>query len=149
MGRHAITEPLSETEFAAHDRTRYAGLDRCTRDRRSRLARELRRPQGDPQFHQGTGFLDRRIQGDAADAPRLESAASPADPAGRWPHGRLGVAAGRLPAPGLRTRYARRRSPGDEMQAALNITRLRMWRCCLPIAIATALAVPAPAAAYI
>ena len=35
------------------------------------------------------------------------------------------------------------------MQAALNIKRLRMWRRCLPFALAAGLAVPAPAAAYI
>ena len=82
---------------------------------------------GDPQdrvrFPQRPGFFHRGIQGPAADVAGLEPAAAPADPAGGWPHGGLGLAAGRFPASGLGTRYARRRSARNQMQAALKMER--------------------------
>ena len=53
-------------------------------------------------FLKSAGFLARRLQGTTAHAPRLESAAPPADPARRRARDRLGFAAGRLPAPGVR-----------------------------------------------
>ena len=95
---------------------------------------------GDPKavfdFLKGPDFSVAAFKGTAADAARLEPAASPADPAGRRPHGRLGFAAGRFPASGLGTRYARRRSARNQMQAALKQAllekeRSRMWRRCL------------------
>ena len=76
---------------------------------------------GDPKavfdFLKGPDFSDRGVQGPAADAARLEPAASPAHPAGRRPHGGLGFAAGRFSASGLGTRYAGRRSARNQMQA--------------------------------
>ncbi len=79
---------------------------------------------GDPKagigVSQGARLFHRGVQGPAADAAGLEPAASPADPAGRWTHGGLGFAAGGFLASGLGTRYARRRSARNQMQAAMN-----------------------------
>ena len=79
---------------------RHAGLDRGAHDRRGHIAHQLRRPESGVRLSQGAGFFRRRVQGPAADAARLEPAASPADPAGRRTHGRLGFAAGGFPASG-------------------------------------------------
>ena len=65
------------------------------------------------------GFRCRGLQGTEADAARLGLAASPADPAVRWPHGGVGLAAAGLPAPGDGTRHARHRPAGNQMQAAM------------------------------
>ena len=119
VGRDPDAEPLHEAEFAAHDRARHAGLDRGAHDRRGHLAHQFRRSESGVRLSQGAGLFRRGIQGSAADAARLEPAAAPADPAGRRTHGRLGFAAGRFPASGLGTRYARLRSARNQMQAAL------------------------------
>ena len=89
---------------------------------------QFRRPQDGARFPQGSGFFHRGIQGPAADAARLEPAAAAADPSGGWPHGRFRIAAGRISASGLGTRYARRRPARDQMQAALKMERAWM-RC--------------------
>ena len=96
---------------------RHAGLDGGAHDRRSHIAHQFRRSESGVRLSQGAGFFRRGIQGPAADAARLEPAASPADPAGRRTHGRLGFAAGRFPASGLGTRHARRRPARNQMQA--------------------------------
>ena len=128
VGRGADAKPLSEAEFAAHDGAGHAGMDRGAHDRRGDVAGEFGRSQSGAGFPQRPGFFNCGIQGPAAYAARLEPAASPADPAGGWPHGGFGVAAGRFPASGLGTRYARRRSARNQMQAAMKTERAWM-RC--------------------
>ena len=68
-------------------------------------------------YHPHRRFLDRRLQGPEADLPPLEPAVAPADLPRRRQVGRLHLAAGGLPAPGLRARHARRRPAGNEMRA--------------------------------
>src|SRR5882757_5517390 len=147
MGRGADAEPVPETQFAPDDRARHAGLDRDADDRRSGVAHQFRRCQNPFELPQKSGFFDRRLQGPAPDAARLELAAAPADPAGGRTHGGLGVAAGRFPAPGLGTRYARRRSAGNQMQTAMKTERMRMWGRGLLSGMAIWLITAAPAAA--
>ena len=72
-------------------------------------------------FLKGPGLFHRRVQGPEADAAGLEPAASPADPAGRWPHGGLGVAAGRISC--IRCRSSTRSASigRNQMQAAMKV----------------------------
>ena len=100
-------------------------------------------------FPQRSGFFHRGIQGPAAYAAGLEPAASPADPAGGWPHGGFGLAAGRFPASGLGTRYARRGSARDQVQAAMKTERALDATYCLLFATIVWLAATAPAFAFI
>src|ERR1700736_6080316 len=116
---------------AAHDGAGYAGMDRGAHDRRGRVAHKLQRSENPARLSQGAGFFRRRIQGPAAYASGLEFAASSANLAGGWPYGGYGLAARRFPASGLGTRYTRRRSARNQMQAALRMERSRMWRRCL------------------
>ena len=153
VGRDADAEPVYEAEFAAHDRAGHAGLDGGAHDRRGHLAHQFRRYESGIRLSQGTGLFRGGIQGYAADAARLEPAAAPADPPGRRPHGRLGVAAGRFPASSLGTRYAGLRSARNQMQAALKQAllekeRSRMWRRCLLVGTAAWLTASAPASAF-
>src|SRR5258708_3316940 len=147
MGRDPDAESFHQAEFAAHDRNGHAGLDRGPHAWRSDLARQFGRSQSGIRLSQGAGFLRRRVQGHATDIARLEPAASPANPVGRRPHGGLGLAAGRLSASGLGTRYARLRSAGNQMQAAVKIGRPRMWRRYLLSGMAAWLAAASPALA--
>src|SRR5262249_14317599 len=77
------------------------------------------RVEGHRRVPQGARIRVGGVQGPAPDAAAVEPAAAPAHPAERRPHGRVGLAAGRLFAPGLRAGYARRRSTGEQMQARL------------------------------
>ena len=131
MGRGPDPEPLREAEFAAHDGARHAGLDGRAHDGRGRVAHELRRSEDSVRFHQGAGFLGRRLQGPATDPAGLEPAASPADPAGRTDAWWFRCRRRKVSAPGFRTRYARRRSARDQMQTEVMAERSRMWRGCL------------------
>ena len=87
--------------------------------------RHTGRSEGDAGLLQEPGFRAGRLQGPKADPARLESPAAPADPARRRPRDRLGLAAGRLPASGLGTRYARLRPAGNQMPAQMNVERRR------------------------
>src|SRR5216684_1481114 len=147
MGRGADAKPLSEVEFAAYDGARHAGMDRGAHDRRGGGAHQFRESKIVARLSQGAGFFRRRLQGPAADAAGLEPAAASADPAGGRTHGGFGFAAGRFPAPGLGTRYARHRSARNQMQAALKMERLRMWHRCLLAGTAVWLAAATPAGA--
>ena len=69
-----------------------------------------RRLRGDPRRSSARGVRPRRLQGREAELPRLGRPAAPADPAARQPSS-LGVAAGRVPAPGQPARHARDRPP--------------------------------------
>src|SRR4029077_10896026 len=94
-------------------------MDGGTHDRRSSITGEFRRSQDLVRFSQGPGFLDCGIQGPAAYPPTLEPAASSADIIGGWPHGGFGIAARRISASNLRTRYAWCGSTRNPVQAAL------------------------------
>ncbi|MGY4481115.1 hypothetical protein ACVWWR_000306 [Bradyrhizobium sp. LM3.2] len=107
VGRDPDAEPLRQAERAEDDCARHAGLDRGAHDRRGHLADQFRRRHKGHRLHQGPGLFGCCLQGHKADPARLEPAAAPADPAGRRPHGGVGVAAGRFSAPGLRARHAR------------------------------------------
>ena len=75
----------------------------------------------------------RRLQGPEADLPRLGRPAAPADPADRRHRGRLGLAAGRVPAPGEPARHARDRPAGDGLQAMTGGSdATRAWESCSP-----------------
>src|ERR1700682_404076 len=154
MGRDTDAEPLYQIEFAAHDGAGHAGLDCRAHDRRSDVAYQFQPAEARVRLPQGTGLFHSRVQGPAADAAGLEPAASPAHPAGRRTHGRVGFAAGGVPASSLGTRYARRRSARNQMQAALKqpaskTGRSRMWRRCLLSGMAAWLAAATPASAFI
>ena len=69
-------------------------------------------------FLKGPDFSLAAFKGQRLTLAGLESAAAPADPAGRRTHDRLGLAAGRFPASGLGARHARPRSARNQMQAA-------------------------------
>src|SRR3977135_655550 len=94
-------------------------MDCSTHDWRGGGARKLKGAQNRARFPQGPGFFYRGIQGPATYASSLDPAASSADFACGWPYGGFGLAARRIPASGLGTRYAWRGSTRDQMQAAL------------------------------
>src|SRR5258707_621964 len=119
VGRSADAKPVSEAQFAAHDGAGHAGMDRCAHDWRGGFTREFKRSKNGARFPQRPGFFHRSIQGPTTYASRLEPAASSADLAGGWPHGGIGVTTGRIPASGLGTRYARRGSTRNQIQAAV------------------------------
>src|SRR6266702_4670898 len=125
VGRNPDAEPLHEAQLAADDRARHAGLDSGAHDRRSHLAHQFRRHQEGHRFYQGAGLFRGSLQGHEADLARLEPPASPADSAGRRPHGGVGIAAGGISAPGLGARYARLRPPGEQMQAEVSVCKMR------------------------
>src|SRR5437879_4262202 len=119
MGRGADAKPVSQAQFEAHDGARHAGMDCGANDWRGGVAREFKRSQNSARFPQRPGFLHRGVQGPAAYASSLELAAPSANLAGGWPHGGFSVAARRISASGLGTRYTWRGSARNQMQAAL------------------------------
>src|SRR3954451_5420265 len=121
MGCKSAAEPLRRDVLASDDRARLERLGGRTHDRRGRGARTRRECRGKDRFLQEPGVLTGGIQGPAADVARLESAAAAADFAHRRTRRRLRVAAGGLPASGLRPRYPRLRPARNQVQAEMSM----------------------------
>ena len=77
-------------------------------------------PAEDRGLHPRRRFFDRRLQGPEADLPQMELAAAAADLPRRRPIGRLDLAAGGLPAPGVGAGHAGRRPAGDQMRSEIS-----------------------------
>ena len=112
-------------------------------------------PQKIASLHPLRRFFDRRLQGPEADLPQMELAAPAADLPRRRPLGRVDLAAGGFPAPGLRTRHAGRRPAGDEMRAEIAVRKIGSGRSTdgktimvLAGAMAAAAFIASPASAY-
>src|ERR1700688_1894969 len=117
MGRRAAAESLHKDISARDDGAGHAGLDGGSHDRRGGGPIRLRRARQDARLHQEPGLFGRGLQGPKTDAARLEPATAAADPAVRRQEYCIGVTAGGFPSPGLGARYARPRSPRNQVQA--------------------------------
>src|ERR1700730_1928842 len=116
MGCRATAESLHKDLSARDDGAGHAGLDGGSHDRRGRCPRRLRRARQDARVYQEPGLLGRSLQGPKTDAARLEPTTAATDPAVRRPEYGIGVAAGGFPSPGIGARYARPRSPRNQVQ---------------------------------
>ena len=124
-GARAIAEPFPAHGPSRHDRARQPGLGRDADDRRRgqpRRSPPTRRPRATLMLSPDSEVAD--FKGVEADPEALEPPAPPADPADRRARHGLRLAAGRLPASGVRARHARPRPAGDQMQAQLSPARV-------------------------
>ena len=115
LGRDAVADPLRGAGAAHRLGRGLSGLDGAQGARRGGDADERRRLRGDPRVRLLRPVRPRRLQGTEADLPRLGRPAAPAGAADRRHRRRLGVAAGRVPAPGEPARHARDRPLGVDL----------------------------------
>src|SRR3989442_906667 len=121
MGRNSIAKPFHEFRLAAHERARQQRLGGNAHDRRGGVAYRLERSQDHSRLSDRTGFRHCRLQGPKTNPAPLEPAIAPAYSARRWPDDSFGLAAGRISASNIGTRYARLRRAGNEMQTAMSL----------------------------
>ena len=112
LGRDPVADPLRGAGAAHRLGRGLPGLDGAQGARRGGDAHEWRGLRGDPRVGLLRPVRPRRLQGTEAHLPRLGRPAAPAGAADRRHRRRLGVAAGRVPAPGEPARHARDRPLG-------------------------------------
>jgi len=119
VGRNSDAEPLYQIEFAPHDGAGHAGLDRGAHDRRGTSRTNSGEPKSVFDFLKRPDFSVAAFKGQPLTLRdwnlQLRQPILLVD--GRMV--RVGFAAGGVPASILGTRYARRRSTRNQMQAAL------------------------------